>query len=142
MAATSAGALKAYIERGGFGLQAFRSRPVADAPLPYVTVQEALSVTPVADGHGGARHGNRRSVTEQVQVSLWQRLRTDGALPGEDYFLPAALEDYLDGATLPDAPTRVFGVTITQSNRQEDPNGVNVVQHAITVNIHRERVPR
>lgn len=146
MAATTAGAIKALLEAGDTGLAWYRDLAPQDAPLPFGTIQEAISITPV-------RLGDRydpavqKVVVEQVQVSIWQPFRGSDGKPGEKYGLPAQVFGLLDGVTLPDAPTQVDGVTVDSMVRipQVDrrgggdaaTDGANVVQHALTVSIRR-----
>jgi len=130
MAATSATAVKARIESGGLGLTAHRDVvPDGERP-PYVTVLEAIAVTmdPVNarfDADGG------KVVQEVMQVSLWQLLRDESPT------LPGALVMLLDGATLDDAPTHVWGVAV-QSMRRLPERAKGIVQHAITIQTTRD----
>lgn len=136
MAATTAGALKAFIEAGGLGLSAYRDEAADKATLPYVVIHEAIAIVP--DGSDGRfDKDSAHSVREDVQVSLWQRWRaTSTGVVGESYTLPDALINLLDGSHLPAAPKHVWGVKFVSSRRlpEKDPN---LVQHAMTFKIIR-----
>lgn len=144
MAATTAGAIKAVVEGGGLGVPAFRNaaptredangNKVVAVPLPYVTVQDEVALTPAADGPYD--RDVTHNVREVVQVDLWQRWRDDTGKVAEDYALPGALRRLLHGAPLPPAPGRVYGCRVTGSVRLVEPD-TNVVHHALTLTIDR-----
>jgi hypothetical protein len=148
MSATTAGALKAYIETLGLGVTVFRDRAPKDAPLPLVIIQEGISMVPDRDGDFGdpaAVHG----VAEQAQVSLFQAWRKPDGTAGETYTLPGDLVASLQGAQLPTAPTRVYGVRVIGKVRipgidapgggavADNADGGNVIHDAITVELRR-----
>lgn len=135
MAASTAGAIKAKVEAAGLGLAAFRDEAPASQALPYVTIDESISLQPElgfnplddAAGH----------VSEVVQVDLWQQWR-DLATRAvtESYTLPGQLIRALHGVRLPASPKLVFECEVSHSIRMLERND-NLVHHAITVRIRR-----
>lgn len=135
MSASTSGAIKALLEGAGLGVAIFRDRAPEGAQRPYVTVSEALFVTPEPafsqfddpEGH----------VNERVQVGIWQDARSN-ATRGvtEDYSLPDAVMLALKAAGLPSAPTQVSGVRVASRARLYEAKS-NVVHDAVTVNVHR-----
>jgi hypothetical protein len=135
MAATTAGALKAYLEAQGLGLAVFRDDAQTGQALPYATVTEAVTVT--ADGAGDTGDtGAARYVTELAQVDLWQTWRAENGAIAESYTLPGAIVRCLQGAQLTSAPTRVYGCTVDSMVRLLE-RDTNLVHHAVTVRIRR-----
>lgn len=138
MSATSAGAIKAYIETLGLGLPVFRDRAPDNQALPYITITEAISIVPEPafnsyddpDGH----------VRELAQVDLWQQWRHEGGGVAENYSLPDALTKALDGRRTTTAPTWVGGMTVTGVVRLLELD-INTVHVAITVEIRRTLTP-
>lgn len=129
MAATTAGALKTWIEAGGLGVAAYRERAPENATYPHVVVHEALSIIPDADGDLGDT-GATHTVAETVQVSLWQQRAS------ESYTLRDALIRRLDGARLTAAPTLVYAVTVNAAARVPDDDPA-LLHDAITCTVHR-----
>lgn len=136
MAASTAGALKAYIETLGLGIAVFRDRVGQDATLPYSRIQEAITMTPRQSGDFGDTNRDAL-VTEEAQVDLWQQHRnpTTNAVT-EDYTLQDTLAHKLHGARLTAAPKRVYGVRVLGVNRGVD-SDANTVHHQITVALDR-----
>lgn len=147
MAATTAGALKAYIEGLGLGLVAYRdaapSRPdpsgrrIPSAAFPFVTVREAIALALNADGDLSDPAATV-SGRELVQVDLWQSWRdAGGKATVESATLPAALAKRLRGARLvPVGTSVVYGITGVSVARLLEEES-NVVHHAITCTVHR-----
>lgn len=136
MAATSAGAVKAWVEGLGLGLSVFRDDAPQPTALPYVTVMENLTTTYNADGDLGG--SGQQTVRELLQVDLWQTWRDSTGKVAEQYGLANTLAAKLRGAQLVNVGTRrVYGVAGVSMQRllEED---ANVVHHAITITIHRE----
>lgn len=137
MSATSAGAIKAYIESLGLALPTFRRQaPPEQVLFPYVTVQEAISL--VTDLSGDEADPDARvTARELVQVDLWeQRRQSDGS--GERYGLPALLLRRLRAARLPIIGTsRVYGVSGLSLTYVPDPDPA-IVHHALSLTIRRE----
>lgn len=134
MAATTAGAVKAVVEAAGLGVSAYRNAAPDGTAMPYVTVQDEVALSPLADGPYD--RGVTHNVREVVQVDVWQTWRTASGKPAEDYALPAAIRRALHGASLPPAPGRVYGCRVTGSVRLVEPD-TNVVHHALTLTIDR-----
>lgn len=101
---------------------------------PYITVSEGIVITPDRLGDNGASD----PVTELVQVDLWQRWRNADQTSGEASGLAAALELLLDGASFDDPPTHVRACTVDSVVRLVERDS-NVVHHALTLRIRRER---
>lgn len=138
MAATTAGAIKAWLESQSLGLSVHRDQAPAGQALPYATVREAISLTVDDAGDYGDQTADRY-VTELVQVDLWQTWRNTDGTGGivESYTLPTGVVKALQGAQLLAAPTRVYGVSVDSMVRLLEPDR-NLVHHAITVRIRRE----
>jgi hypothetical protein len=138
VSATTSGAVKAWLEAQGLGVAVYRDAAPNDrpAPLPYITVSEAVALTPDADGDSGDQT-TRHTVTEIAQVDVWQTWRTSQGSVAEDYTLPPSVLRALDGASLPNAPGRVYGCRVTSMVRLLEPD-TNVVHHAVTVTVNRE----
>lgn len=135
MAATSSAAIKAHLEAQGLGISVHRDTAPKDATYPYVTVQEAISVTPDLHGDNGADP----SVAEQVQVDVWQRWKdaASGSVT-ESYTLPDAVAEALSGAVLTSVGSRhVYGVTFDFSVRFLE-RETNTVHHAVTCTVRRD----
>ncbi len=135
MAATTAGAVKAYLEGLRLGVPVFRDEPPAGQDLPYITVREIANV-PDRDGD----HGDPtavRTTSETVQISVWQTWRnpTTGRVV-EDYLLPQAVARAVRSAGLDASPTRTYGVLLQSSVRLLERDR-NVVQHALTAVVRR-----
>lgn len=139
MAASTAGALKALIEAGGLGISAHRDEAPANSTLPYITILERIALVPDRSNarfdHGaGAQAGN-----ETVQVDLWERWRDPATKAlNESYTLSDALVRLLDGASLPVAPTHVWGVKFISSRRLPPEQEANLVHTAFTLVIVRD----
>jgi hypothetical protein len=133
---TTANALKAWIEAGGLGVTVYRDRPPEGTAYPYVTVHEGISEVP--SGTDNAFCADDFTIVEQVQVSLWQQWKDKASnAVTESYTLAAALRRLLNGAQLATAPTRVFGVRVTNRVRALDVDN-DVVHDALTVDIDRD----
>lgn len=145
-AATTAGALKQYIESKGLGVAVERDAPPEDPQVttfkrPYITVQEDISITPDSDEDGGAANsagGGESYVTELAQVDLWMDWREKVAGDGlrESRTLARALHRALAGAALDQAPTRVYNVKVQNRIRLVEREN-NLVHVAFTLAIRR-----
>lgn len=134
MSATTAGALKAYIESLGFpGLSAYRDRVPEKAGWPRVVIYEGIAIVPEHLGD----NGDSDAVTETVQIDLFERWKSNGQMV-ESYDLASDLEKALYQADLPDAPKRVHGLSGVSRLRQLD-HETNVVRNVITVEIRRDQ---
>lgn len=133
MAATLAGALKAYVESLGLGLAAYRDVAPETAALPYVIITEGIDTVP--DGISAER--DFPGVRETVQVTLWQKWRDDTTRAvTESFTLPRSLEQSLAAFPLANTPTRVYGARIVSAARLLE-RDANLVQHPITLEIAR-----
>lgn len=133
MAASTAGAVKAYVETLALGVAVFRDRPPVGQAYPFVTITDELSLTVRQDTGTGS---------ELVQVDLWQQLRWPAGHPlqgkvAEDPQLARALQRGLLRFPLDTAPTLTYRGALEGSVRLPDPDG-NVVHHALTVRVARE----
>lgn len=134
MALSSGAAVKAKIETLGLGLAAYRDRPPAGQPLPYVTVHERIDLRPDESGDNGAGV----TVRELVQVDLWQQRRnpTTKAMT-EDPTLADALAAGLHGSQLVNVGSkRVYGVQLQSSVRVPEKD-TNLIHDALTVELSR-----
>jgi hypothetical protein len=137
IAATTSGALKAYVEGLGLGLQVFRDSAPQNTPLPYVTVTENLTTTLNRDGDQ-ADQAAQLTARELAQVSLWEQWRGADGKVLEAYGVGPTLARRLRGARLGPIGSRIaYGVTDVSLQRllEED---ANVVQTVITITVHRE----
>ena len=134
MAATISGALKALIESLGLSLPAFRDLAPKGQSYPYASIQEGIDIgsEPTANVYSGDR-----GVVETAQVTLWDQLQSPNShAQTESYTLPDALHAGLNGARLPMAPSKVYGLKVV--GRVRLPNrDTGVVQHVYTVQIKR-----
>ena len=138
MALTTAGALKTLIESFELSVAAYRDRAPKEATLPYVTVDEALSIVPEAHGDvadASAHHG----VSEDVTVHLWEHWRDARGRSAEDVVLQRELRrklntaqpfEYADGV-------RVYGTRVVSSARLVE-DEENIVHTALTVRLRRD----
>lgn len=140
MAATTSGAIKAYLEGLGFGVPVFRDGPREGQAEPYVVVQEAMPATinQLATGDFGDPQADIQ-VTETVTVDLVQQARQKStatiARVTERYGLAEAIAAALHGCRLPAAPAPVTAVRVQDIDRI--PIADNRVRHSITVQVHR-----
>lgn len=138
MAATTGGALKAYLEGLGLGVPWFRDRPPVGQAHPFGTITEEVSLVVDRRADAGA---------ELVQVDLWQNARWPAGTirngvdvsgkVAEDSALVRRLQAGLRAAPLDAAPTLTYQATLEGSVRLTEPDN-NVVHHALTVRVHRE----
>lgn len=135
MAASTAGALKAYIEGLGLGVPAYRDDRPKGQEVPFIQISEDISTVP--DGVFNAYDDPEGHVSELVQVDYFQRRRhpTTGATV-ESNTIPDALMKALNGCQLPAAPKHVSGVQVVSRNRLVEREN-NVVHHAFTVQVRR-----
>jgi hypothetical protein len=148
VSASTAGAIKAYIESLGLSLSAYRDGAPTDdagritAAYPHVVIQEGIAYgdNPQGDGDFGD-HTQPTTEVELVQVDLYQHARAlTGGIPGsqnvESYDLPGQLRAALRGAKLGLVGSqRVYGVTTRGGRRW--PIADNVVRHTIDLEVNR-----
>lgn len=133
MAATTAGALKAFLEGQGLGVSVYRDKAPAGTSRPFITVSEDVSTVPDLSGDFGDVDAPV-TVRELAQVDVWQAERSGTA--GESYTLVPAVLRALHGADLTAAPKKVYGVRVFDSRRLVEPDN-GVVHQAVTVEIRR-----
>lgn len=153
MAATAAGALKAWLESQGLGVPVFRRHapardpndPNSPYPLPYVTLAEGIAAPTEGQEDGGSALGGSSPVNEQVQVDLWMYEEDPTATGGgrtESYALPYQLAAALGGANLGSFGTparRIYGCILRDGPREiPDPSDPNLVRKVYLVEIKRD----
>lgn len=134
MAATTAGALKAFLETQGLGVTVFRDRAREDQAYPYLTVAEGIAVTP--EDTFNAYDDDDGHVVEVAQVDVWQTWRNDDRTVAESYTLADAVALALHGAVLTASPHFVGAVSVSSVTRLLEVEE-NVVHHAVTVEVRR-----
>lgn len=138
MSASLGSSIKVLVEGAGLSLAVYRDDAGAAATAStWVTVSEGVSTTNVALGD----HGAADAITELVQVDLYQpwRAKSSGD-PAEDYTLADQLYGVLHGAVLPDPPMLVRSCTVDSYPRFVERES-NLVHHAFTLRIERDRAP-
>lgn len=140
MAASTSGAVKAYLESLGSGVPVFRDGPRPGQAEPYIVVTEAVSTG--LDGSGNGDFGDPNAeinIIETVTVDLIQRARTQtGARTAkntERYGLAEAIAHALHGCQLTAHPAPVHAVTVQDIDRF--PIADNRVRHSITIQLRR-----
>jgi hypothetical protein len=141
MAATTSGAIKAYLEGLAFGVPVFRDGPRPNQDCPYIVVTEAVSIGIDTTGNGDWGDPNAPlNITEVATVDLIQhaRTKTGAAITknAERYGLAQAVAHALNGCTLPAHPAKVTSVRVQDMDRI--PIADNKVRDSITVAIRRE----
>lgn len=141
MAATTSGAIKAYLEALQFGVPVFRDGPRPGQTTPYIVVTEGVSAG--LDGQGNGDYGDPNAplnIIELVTVDLVQQARVKapggGTKSAERYGLAEAIGHALNTATLPAHPGRITAVRLVDIDRI--PIADNEVRHAIHIAIHRQ----
>lgn len=140
MAASTSGAIKAYLEALAFGVPVFRDGPREGQTEPYIVVQEGLPAARnlTASGDFGDPTADI-PITETVVVDLVQQARVKTGPKTtrvtERYGLAEAIGHALHGCTLPASPARVTSVRLTDIDRI--PIEDNKVRHSITVQVER-----
>jgi galactitol-specific phosphotransferase system IIC component len=134
MAASSAGALKAFIEGLGLGISVYRDRAPEKTALPYVSIAEAVAVVPDLLEDGLVSTG-RETVTIDVWMT-WKNKMT-GAI-AEAYALPGAILRGLHGRSLPASPTHTYAVIIQRMGPRLVEEETNLVHCPLTAVLWRE----
>jgi len=143
MAATTSGALKAFLESPSLqlGVPVYRDQAPAGQKKPYIVVTELLPATPDEweDGAIG-------TVREGVSIDIWMAWKD---LPGfaetkfadgtilESYALPMTVAKALSGARLATAPTTVYGIEVIKIGPRLLSQEENNVHVPIQVDIFR-----
>lgn len=140
MAATTSGAIKAYVETLGLSLPVFRDGPRPGQAPPYAVVTEAQSIGLSLSGNGD--YGDPDApvlVVEVATVDVIQHARVkSGAATArnvERYGLVETLARRLHGCTLPAHPAPVTAVRVQAIDRF--PIADNLVRSSIAVAITR-----
>ena len=108
--ATLAGSIKTLLEGLGLGLSVFRDIAPARAHLPYVVVTErvAYSVLP----HGDTDATDELAIREQVQLDVWQALRSSTGQRTEVYNLADRVVFAITNTRLSSWTNHVLGVRV------------------------------
>ncbi|MGW5130357.1 hypothetical protein [Streptomyces sp. NPDC004135] len=139
MAATTEGAIKAFLEGLGSGVPFFREGPREGQAPPFGVIQrEDIRLNAAASGDFGDPDAER-AVVEILTVDLIQPARTKTsarvARNAERYGLAEVLATALHGCQLPGAPTPVTAVRVQDIDRF--PVADNRIRESITVEVHR-----
>lgn len=139
MAATTEGAIKAFLEGLGSGVPAFRDGPrEGQAPPFWVIEQQDVTVNPVPAGDFGDPAAEV-SVVEILTVDLIEqaRIQTGSTTTknAQRYGLAEVTAKALHGCRLPAAPGPVTAVRFRDIDRF--PIAENRVRSSITVEVHR-----
>lgn len=139
MAATTEGAIKAYLEGLALGVPFFREGPRTGQAPPYGLVQrQNIRMNTAANGDFGDPNADL-SVVELLTVDLIQpaRVQTSATVAknAERYGLAEVFVAALHGCTLPAAPSPVTAVRVQDVDRF--PVADNRIRESITVEVHR-----
>lgn len=139
MAATTEGAIKAFLEGLGSGVPFFREGPRTGQAPPYGVIErQSLRLNTAANGDFGDPNADI-AVVELVTVDLIQpaRVKTSASVArnAERYGLAEVLAAALHGCSLPAAPSPVTAVRVQDIDRF--PVADNKVRESITVEVHR-----
>jgi hypothetical protein len=136
MAATTAGAVRAYLTAAGLTVPVLRDGARPGQALPYVVVQEGTNYVPSPTANGDYGDPARELVIQElVQVDVVQQARDQakGIAPaGEDYQLAERVMWLLSQPTITGPGTSAVTAMRFQS-AQRLPAAGNVVRHVITV---------
>lgn len=141
MAASTSGAIKAYLESLSFGVPVFRDGPRERQAPPFIVVTEASPVS--LDTSGNGDYGDPDTplmVNEVATVDLVQNARIKSAAGTtknvERYGLAEAVAHALNTCTLPAHPAPVTAVRVTGIDRF--PIADNRIRHSIQLAVHRQ----
>jgi hypothetical protein len=138
VSATTAGAVKAYMEGLGTGLPVFRDGAPPKFAEPFATVQEGIGIDTRQTGDTGDAAADV-AVSELVQVDVYLPARSRvGASTrnAESTTVPDLLHRRLHGATFgPVGGARVYGCFV--QSRQRWPITDNVARHTLTLRVER-----
>lgn len=140
MAASTTGALKAFLEAQSLGISVYRDQAPAGTARPYLTVNEAVAITmdPLEDGAAS-------TLIEEATVDIWMDWKnpTTGQL-SESYTLPAAVIRAIHGARLASIGTPaqvVYGVMVRRAGprivEMEENAGSGIVHYVVQLDIFR-----
>jgi hypothetical protein len=139
MAATTEGAIKAYLEGLGSGVPFFREGPREGQAPPFGVIQrEDIRLNTAATGDFGDPNADV-TVVEILTIDLIQPARTKAsarvAKNAERYGLAEVLAAALHGCQLLAAPTPITAVKVQDIDRF--PIADNRIRESITVEVHR-----
>lgn len=140
MAATTEGAIKAFLEGLGSGVPFFREGPRDGQAPPFGVIQRAdIRLNTIANGDFGDPDADL-SVVEIITVDLIQpaRQKVNARLAknAERYGLAEVIAAALHGCQLTGAPSKVTAVRVQDIDRFPVAN--NRIRESITVEVHRE----
>jgi hypothetical protein len=140
MAATTAGAFRAYLTPLIDPVPVFRDGPADGQPLPYVVVQEGTNYLPHPTANGDYGDPARELVIEElVQVDVIQQARTQaaGLAPNAEDYTLAEHVMWLCSQPLVQGPgtSRINGVRFMTAHRE--PIDDNTTRHVISVLVTR-----
>lgn len=140
MAATTEGALKAFLEGLGSGVPFFREGPRPGQTPPFGVIErQDIALNAIANGDVGDPDAGI-TVIETLTVDLVQnaRVKTSSATArnAERYGLAEVLAVALHGCTLPEAPTPITAVRVADIDRFAVEG--NRIRESITIRVHRE----
>lgn len=147
MAATTSGAIKAYVEGLGLNLPVFRDGPRPEQAPPYAVVTEGQSIGLAPNGNGD--YGDPDApieIVEVVTVDVVQRARVKAgaatAQNTERYGLVEAVAARLNGCTLPAHPARITAVRMQGIDRLPIADNIarSTIQLAITRTLLTEEI--
>ena len=134
--ATLAGAIKTVLEQASLGLQVFRTLAPPKAKMPFCVVTEDVSWVALPDGDTDA--SDEMTVQEQVQVDIYQQLRTAEGTRTEVIGLEDIVCFLLRNTRLPTWVNHVYGVQIlARSAGPASVGEVNVRRTIVTLQIDR-----
>jgi hypothetical protein len=142
MAGSTAGALKQIIESAGLGIAAYADDPPSNAVLPYVIIQDEITVTTGDSRSSGLTDSGIDVALENCQVDLYQTyIDPDTRRVAENKILANALRRALHRSqpttASADAPWRIYGVRVAFTSRARRADD-NTVRTRMSVNVHRD----
>jgi hypothetical protein len=129
-------AIKAVLDALPLGIGVFVDSPPPNRATPYVTVYDALDITPAHHGDEGSSTRDE-AVYELCQVDYVTSRRTADNHSAEDASIKDTILVTLDGNRLPAAPYQIHGCTIDSAVRLPTGEGANLVVTSITVRVAR-----
>lgn len=130
MADTITGAIKDRFASGSPTLPVYRDRAPEAATLPYLVVQEAITVRPLPHGRDDV------TIAEEVQVDLYQAQRDATEAVVEDYDLHEQVAARIAHAQLAATGT-IFDVAILTYRRIPD-RDANVIRWLFRLRVSRQ----
>jgi hypothetical protein len=148
MAATTRTALKAFLESLGLGITAYQDEAPEGHAYPYIVILGPIGFTPdklesggtlltTAQANATRPTGQPQTVTELLQVDLWQSWRNPDHTLAESYTLAETIVSAVHGARLPSAPKIVYSCIVRGMLRLFERDS-NLVHNVLTVAVHRQ----